>query len=221
MAVRRALGLYTSRLAALAEAKRTPEDKADKRKSKAATVRTFAAEPLGESPAYTIVPDIDFIPMPCTMSLPEALRYFSHSDSARMGSRHIALALYRIFEPLFIEFPRFMILRVDTVMFYSFLYAIRDCRLSARFFIVRMNYLLSFIFSKYSFIRISKEETKRPYSSSVMCSMSGFPTTKTLIPSGFLLTSISSNLITSFLIYSLGDTPKVSCFSDGYTPRKN
>ena len=111
---------------------------------------------------------------------------------------------------------------------------------------VRMSHLLSFIFSKYSFIRISREETKRPYSSSVMCSMSGLPTTKTFMPSGFLLTSISSNHITSFqikfvlsvlvcygafsrakhlfvmpissfLIYSLGDTPKVSCFSCGHT----
>ena len=60
MAVRRALGLYTSRLAALAEAKRTPEDKADKRKSKAATARAFAAHPLGESPAYTVAPGLDF-----------------------------------------------------------------------------------------------------------------------------------------------------------------
>ena len=65
---------------------------------------------------------------------------------------------------------------------------------------VRMLYLFSFIFSKYSFIRISREETKRPYSSSVMCSMSGLPTTKTLMPRGFLLTSISSNHITSFQI---------------------
>ncbi len=110
---------------------------------------------------------------------------------------------------------------------------------------VRMSHLLSFIFSKYSFIRISREETKRPYSSSVICSMSGLPTTKTLMPRGFLLTSISSNYITSFqikfvlsvlvrygafrrakhlfvmplpsfLIYSLGDTPKVSCFSCGH-----
>lgn len=72
---------------------------------------------------------------------------------------------------------------------------------------VRMPYLLSFIFSKYSFIRISREETKRPYSSSVIWSMSGLPTTKTLIPSEFLLTSISSNYITSFQIKVVSVSP--------------
>ena len=35
-------------------------DKADKRKSKAATARAFAADPLGESPAYSVAPCLDF-----------------------------------------------------------------------------------------------------------------------------------------------------------------
>ena len=35
-------------------------DKAGKRKSKAATVRAFAADPLGESPAYSVAPCLDF-----------------------------------------------------------------------------------------------------------------------------------------------------------------
>ena len=50
-------------LAALAgaEAKRTPPTKqSGKRKSKAATARAFAANPLGESPAYSVAPCLDF-----------------------------------------------------------------------------------------------------------------------------------------------------------------
>ena len=35
-------------------------NKADKRKSKAATARAFAADPLGESPAYSVAPCLDF-----------------------------------------------------------------------------------------------------------------------------------------------------------------
>ena len=35
-------------------------NKADKRKSKAATARAFAANPLGESPAYSVAPYLDF-----------------------------------------------------------------------------------------------------------------------------------------------------------------
>ena len=82
---------------------------------------------------------------------------------------------------------------------------------------VRMSHLLSFIFSKYSFIRISREETKRPYSSSVICSMSGLPTTKTLMPRGFLLTSISSTHITSFQIKVVSVSP---CLLRLFQPRK-
>ena len=35
-------------------------NKAGKRKSKAATARAFAADPLGESPAYSVAPCLDF-----------------------------------------------------------------------------------------------------------------------------------------------------------------
>ena len=51
-------------LAALAgaEAKRTPKrtNKSGKRKLKAATARAFAADPLGEPPAYSVAPCLNF-----------------------------------------------------------------------------------------------------------------------------------------------------------------
>ena len=58
-----------------AEAKRTPErNSAEKRKSKAATARAFAADPLGESPAYTVALSIDSYLVSYAMSLSGVVR---------------------------------------------------------------------------------------------------------------------------------------------------